>query len=54
MDFDGLVTTGLTCVEKYDWLRRTIRAKYPIIVIDEYQDLGLALHSEKKRLLKRD
>lgn len=44
IDFDGLVMTGLALVEKHDWVRRAIQAKYPIIVIDEYQDLGLPLH----------
>lgn len=44
IDFDGLVLTGLALVEKYEWVRRAIRAKYPVVVIDEYQDLGLPLH----------
>jgi superfamily I DNA/RNA helicase len=44
MDFDGLVLTGLLLVEKHEWVRRAVRAKYPVIVIDEYQDLGLPLH----------
>lgn len=44
IDFDGLVLAGLQLVEKHEWVRRAIRAKFPIIVIDEYQDLGLPLH----------
>lgn len=44
IDFDGIILTGLTLVEKHDWVRRSIKAKYPVIVIDEYQDLGLPLH----------
>ena len=43
IDFDGLVLAGLQLVEKYEWVRRCIKAKYPVIVIDEYQDLGVAL-----------
>jgi superfamily I DNA/RNA helicase len=43
MDFDGLVLAGLQLVEQHDWVRRCVRAKYPVIVIDEYQDLGVAL-----------
>ena len=43
IDFDGLVLTGLHLVEKHDWVRRCIKAKYPVIVIDEYQDLGVML-----------
>lgn len=44
IDFDGLVLAGLALVEKHKWVRRAIRAKYPVVVIDEYQDLGLPLH----------
>ncbi|VVM75179.1 DNA helicase II [Pseudomonas fluorescens] len=44
IDFDGLVLAGLELVEKHSWVRRAIRAKYPVVVIDEYQDLGLPLH----------
>jgi ATP-dependent DNA helicase Rep/DNA helicase-2/ATP-dependent DNA helicase PcrA len=44
IDFDGLVLAGLELVEKHAWVRRCIKAKYPIVVIDEYQDLGLPLH----------
>jgi superfamily I DNA/RNA helicase len=44
IDFDGLVLVGLELVEKHEWVRRSIKAKYPVVVIDEYQDLGLPLH----------
>jgi ATP-dependent DNA helicase Rep len=44
IDFDGIVLTGLRLVENHKWVRDCLRAKYPIIVIDEYQDLGLPLH----------
>jgi len=44
IDFDGLVLAGLELIEKHKWVRRAIRAKYPVVVIDEYQDLGLPLH----------
>lgn len=44
IDFDGLVLHGLSLVEQHAWVRDSIKAKYPIIVIDEYQDLGLPLH----------
>ena len=27
-----------------EWLRKALVAKYPILAVDEYQDLGLALH----------
>jgi ATP-dependent DNA helicase Rep/DNA helicase-2/ATP-dependent DNA helicase PcrA len=44
IDFDGLVLVGLELVEKHDWVRSAVKAKYPVVVIDEYQDLGLPLH----------
>lgn len=44
VDFDGLVLWGLHLVENHSWVRESIRAKFPIIIIDEYQDLGLPLH----------
>jgi ATP-dependent DNA helicase Rep/DNA helicase-2/ATP-dependent DNA helicase PcrA len=44
IDFDGIVLAGLQLVENHKWVRDCLRAKYPIIVIDEYQDLGLPLH----------
>jgi ATP-dependent DNA helicase Rep/DNA helicase-2/ATP-dependent DNA helicase PcrA len=44
IDFDGLVLAGLELVETHKWVRSCIRAKYPVMVIDEYQDLGAPLH----------
>ncbi len=44
IDFDGLVLIGLQVVERFEWVRNCLRSKFPVIVIDEYQDLGLPLH----------
>jgi ATP-dependent DNA helicase Rep/DNA helicase-2/ATP-dependent DNA helicase PcrA len=44
IDFDGLILAGLQLIEKHEWVRRCVVAKFPILVIDEYQDLGLPLH----------
>ncbi len=44
IDFDGLILAGLELVERHEWVRSAIKAKYPVVVIDEYQDLGLPLH----------
>lgn len=44
IDFDTIIYTGLSLVEKHEWIRKAILAKFPVIVIDEYQDLGLPLH----------
>jgi superfamily I DNA/RNA helicase len=53
IDFDGLVLAGLELVEKHDWVRRAIKAKYPVLVIDEYQDLGLPLHRMVVALMRK-
>ncbi|WP_442593308.1 ATP-dependent helicase [Parapusillimonas sp. JC17] len=52
IDFDGLVLAGLQLVEKHEWVQRAIQAKYPVVVIDEYQDLGLPLHRIVLALLR--
>ncbi|KKL20677.1 hypothetical protein LCGC14_2453080, partial [marine sediment metagenome] len=44
MDFDLIVLTGLWLVEQHEWVRQAIHARFPILVVDEYQDLGHALH----------
>jgi len=44
IDFDDMVLIGLDLIERYSWVRKALRARFPILVIDEYQDLGLPLH----------
>jgi DNA helicase-2/ATP-dependent DNA helicase PcrA len=44
IDFDGMVLIGLHLVEHYEWIRRALAARFPVLVVDEYQDLGQALH----------
>ena len=44
IDFDGMVLAGVKLVEEHAWIRQIVKAKFPVIVIDEYQDLGLPLH----------
>ncbi len=44
IDFDDMPLLGLRALRANPWLRRALLAKYPILVIDEYQDLGTALH----------
>lgn len=43
IDFDGMVQLGLHLVENFEWVRNILSAKYPVLVVDEYQDLGIAL-----------
>lgn len=53
IDFDGIVLTALRLIENHEWVRQCIRAKYPVIVIDEYQDLGLPLHRMVMALMNK-
>jgi DNA helicase II / ATP-dependent DNA helicase PcrA len=44
IDFETMVNVGLRLVEGCEWVRRGLRARFPILVVDEYQDLGRSLH----------
>lgn len=44
IDFDDMVLMGLQLIEKHEWVRNLLKARFPILVVDEYQDLGLPLH----------
>jgi DNA helicase-2/ATP-dependent DNA helicase PcrA len=44
IDFDDMVLLGLRLIEQHPWVRRGLQARFPILVVDEYQDLGLPLH----------
>ena len=53
IDFDDIVVGSLELVRGDEHVRRALRAKYPWFVIDEYQDLGLALHRMVRTLLEQ-
>lgn len=44
IDFDDMPLLAIRSLQQHNWLRKALYAKYPILVVDEYQDLGLALH----------
>ena len=50
VDFDDLVIFGETLVTHFDWVLPLVRAKFPVLAVDEYQDLGVPLHRIVKRL----
>lgn len=52
VDFDDMALMGRRLITEHDWIRRAIKAKFPILVIDEYQDLGLPLHEIVLALLE--
>ncbi|WP_197672758.1 ATP-dependent helicase [Sphingobium sp. TKS] len=45
IDFDDMPLLALRALAEHAWLRRALAAKYPILAVDEYQDLGRALHA---------
>lgn len=44
IDFDDMPLLAVRALRDNEWLQRAILAKYPILAVDEYQDLGVALH----------
>jgi DNA helicase-2/ATP-dependent DNA helicase PcrA len=50
IDFDDLVINGRKLIAEFDWVLPLVRSKFPALVVDEYQDLGVALHDIVQRL----
>lgn len=44
IDFDDMPLLAFRLVKEQAWVREAIRAKFPVLFVDEYQDLGYALH----------
>lgn len=44
IDFDDMPLLAVRALATNPWLRRALVAKYPILAVDEYQDLGRALN----------
>lgn len=44
IDFDDMPLLAVRALQAHPWLQRALLAKYPVLVIDEYQDLAAALH----------
>lgn len=44
IDFDGMVYEALRLVQDYPIVRELTAARFPWLLVDEYQDLGPALH----------
>lgn len=44
LDFDDMTLLGLKIVQENMWAQKLLKARYPVLVVDEYQDLGLPLH----------
>lgn len=44
IDFDDMPLLAVRALRANPWLQRALLAKYPVLIVDEYQDLGTALH----------
>lgn len=43
IDFDDMVLNGFWMIEENQWIQGLLKAKFPVIAVDEYQDLGASL-----------
>lgn len=44
IDFDDMPLIAYRMIRDHGWIRTALRARFPVLFIDEYQDLGHALH----------
>ena len=44
VDFEWMVTLALELIHNNDWIRDLLSARFPWLIVDEYQDLGGPLH----------
>ncbi|MER9140315.1 ATP-dependent helicase [Mesorhizobium sp. M0830] len=44
IDFDDMPLMAVRALREHEWIQRALLAKYPVLAVDEYQDLGRALH----------
>lgn len=44
IDFDDMPLIAFRVIKDHQWIRDALRARFPVLFVDEYQDLGHALH----------
>ncbi|WP_250460298.1 ATP-dependent helicase [Microbulbifer litoralis] len=44
IDFDDMPLIAFRMIKEHSWIRDALRARFPVLFVDEYQDLGYALH----------
>ena len=52
LDFDDIILLALELVHRHEFVRSALEARFPFLVVDEYQDLGYPLHLIVSRLLR--
>jgi DNA helicase-2/ATP-dependent DNA helicase PcrA len=53
IDYDDMPLMAFRMLKEHGWIREAIRARYPVLFVDEYQDLGHALHELDLRVRRR-
>ncbi|WAK04456.1 ATP-dependent helicase [Methylobacter sp. YRD-M1] len=44
IDFDDMPLIAFRMIQAHPWIRQSLSARFPVLFVDEYQDLGHALH----------
>jgi DNA helicase-2/ATP-dependent DNA helicase PcrA len=44
IDFDDMPLIAFRMIQAHSWIQQSLQARFPILCMDEYQDLGHALH----------
>lgn len=44
IDFDDMPLIAFRMIQAHPWIRKSLSARFPVLFVDEYQDLGHALH----------
>src|SRR5699024_8278958 len=51
-DFEGIVLKAVRLLQEHPEIAAVVKARFPIVMVDEYQDLGLGLHHLIETLLE--
>ena len=52
LDFDDMVLIALDLIRRKKFVRDSLEARFPFLVVDEYQDLGFPLHLIVRMLIR--
>ena len=52
VDFDDMVLMALDLIRRHEFVRSALEARFPFMVVDEYQDLGYPLHLIVRLLMR--
>jgi DNA helicase-2/ATP-dependent DNA helicase PcrA len=53
VDFEGMLGLALELIRSHAWIRDLLAARFPWLIVDEYQDLGGPLHAIVTTLIDR-